>query len=107
MAPPFTARRRAVRLDLGAIEQEIGRRPARIGERPEDIMPDASGSPADIAIVKGLARAADGGRVNPASAGLQHMDDTADDASVTAPGHAPRLVGEPRTQPSELILGKP
>ena len=60
----------------------------------EYVDPDAFGRPAHEAIVKGLARAVDGGRIDPAPAGLQHMDDAADHAAVIDARFAACVVGK-------------
>ncbi len=84
--PYVSARGRAVRLHGGAIDKHLGRRAAGARQSMEEIDPDAFGSPADIAIVECRAGPVGGRRIDSAPAGLENMDDAADDRRSSTSG---------------------
>ncbi len=94
-------------LDRRGVDQHLRRRTARRCHRMEDVFPNAFGRPAHEAIVKRLAGAVDGRRVNPATPGLQHMNDAADDPPVVDPGLASRIGWKMRLKPRELAVVQP
>ena len=104
---PFTARGRAVRLHVGAVDQDLGGRPTSRRQGLEHLAPYAFGAPTDMTIVEGLGRAVALGRILPAAARLQHVHDPADHPSIIDPRHASRLVGQPRLQPRPLLIAQP
>jgi hypothetical protein len=57
----------------------------------EEIEPDAFGSPADVAVVEGLARPVFRRSINPAPTGLENMDDAADHPAVANKRLATRI----------------
>ena len=73
----------------------------------EDIRPDTLGRPAHEAIVERLARAIDGWRIDPTAAGLQDMDDPADDAAVIDPWLAARVGRKMRLKSCKLSRTQP
>ena len=104
---PFSARRRAVRLDMRAVDQHFGGRATRRRQRLEHLAPDALGRPADIAVVERLGRAVDRRRILPPATRLQHVDDAADHPPVIDPQHPARLVRQQRLQPRPLPVAQP
>jgi len=89
------------------VDQHLRRRTARRCQGVEDVHPDASGGPAHEPIVERLARTIDGRGVGPPSAGLQDMDDPADDAAIVDPWLASRIGRKMRLKPRELPLVQP
>ena len=59
LPPPFSASSAAVRLDVCAVEQEFGRRTTCCGQFLEQLLPDASSTPSNEAVVECLARPVD------------------------------------------------
>lgn len=96
-----------MRLDRRRVDQHLRRGAAHRCQRMEDVFPNAFGRPPNEAIVERLARAVDGRRINPATPGLQHMDDAADDPAVIDPGLAPRIGGKMRLKPRKLAVVQP
>jgi len=94
-------------LDRRRIDQHLGRRPTGGGQGVEDIQPHPFGGPPDKAVVERLARTVDGRRVSPAAAGLQHMNNAADDPAVIDTGHSARIARQVRCQPRKLFLIQP
>ncbi len=89
------------------IDQHLCRRTARRCQGAEDVHPDAFGCPAHEAIVERLARTVDGRGVDPAPAGLQDINDPADDAAVVDPWLAPRIGWKMWLKPRELSFTQP
>lgn len=89
------------------IDQHLRRRAAGRSQSLEDVAPDAFGRPAHETIVERLARTIDGRCVDPASTGLQHMNDPADDAAVIDSRLAARIGRKMRLQPRKLSLTQP
>jgi len=73
----------------------------------EGARPDAFGCPTDEAIVEGLARAISGRGIYPATTGLQHMNDPADDTAIIGPWFATRIARKIRLKPRKLIIVQP
>lgn len=96
-----------MRLDGGTIDQDLLRGAAGAGERVEHGHPDALASPARVAIVERFARPILGRRVDPATAGLEHMHDAADHAAVIDAGLPARVGGQMRLDPAKLLVREP
>ena len=94
-------------LDRRAIDQQLHRRTARRRQRLEDRFPDAFLGPADEAVVERLARAVDRRSIDPTAAGLENVNDTADDAAIIDPRLAARVGRKMRLKPRELSFGQP
>ena len=94
-------------LDRRGVDQHLRRRAAGRCQGMENIHPNAFGRPAHEAIVQRLLRTIDRRRVDPATAGLQHMDDPADDAPVIDPRFAASVGRKMRREPRELPLVQP
>ena len=77
------------------------------GECLEQIDPHASCRPADVPIVERLARSIDTRRIDPAPAGLQHLNDAAYDTAIIDARLASRIGWQMRRDPSELRVRKP
>src|SRR5271170_846494 len=90
-----------------AVDQDLRRRAAGRRQRMEDVRPDAFLGPAHKAIVECLARTIDGRRIDPAAAGLENVNDAADDAAVIDPGLAARVGRKMWLKPRELPLAQP
>ena len=73
-----------MRLHRGAVDQHLSRRSARSRERMEEIAPNALRSPADEAVVERLVRAIEAGRINPAPARFDDVNDPADHPPIKA-----------------------
>jgi hypothetical protein len=78
-APPFSAARRAMRLDRGGVDRQGHAVLPAMGQRLEDRLPTSALGPAIEAIV---VRTVFGRAVAPACATLEHVHDAADDASI-------------------------
>jgi len=94
MPPPFSTRSRAMRLDVRAVEQDLGGRTASRSQGGERRLPHAFLTPAHEPVIQRLVRALVDRRVLPPAARFQDMDDTADHPSVIDPRHAARIVGQ-------------
>lgn len=71
------------------------------------VPPDAFVSPTDEAIVERLARPIDRGRVHPAAARFQDMDDAADDPPVIYSRLASGICRQMQCETRELIVRQP
>src|SRR5919108_4504605 len=80
--PPFSAARRAMRLDRGGVDGQSHVVFAARGERLKDRPPMSALGPAIEPIVDRRVRTKVGRAITPARATLKHMDDAADDASI-------------------------
>ena len=81
-APPFSAARRAVRLNRGGVDGQSHAVLTAAGERFKDRPPMSAPGPAIKAIVDRRVRTIVGRTIAPACAALEHVNDTADDASI-------------------------
>jgi hypothetical protein len=70
----------------------------------EYVYPYALRCPADEAIVECFVRTIDLRRIDPASTGLQDLDNAADDPPIIDPRLAARIVRQKWLEKSELIL---
>ena len=80
--PPFSAARRAMRLDRGGVDGQSHDVVAAAGERFKDRLPMSALGPAIKAIVDRGVRTIIGRTIAPACAALKHVNDTADNASI-------------------------
>src|SRR5512144_2812964 len=81
-APPFSAARRAMRLDRGGVDRQGHAVLSAIGQCLEDRLPTSALGPAIEAIVDGGVRTIFGRAVAPACAALEHVHDAAYNASI-------------------------
>ncbi len=70
----------------------------------EDVGPDAFRSPSDEPVVKRLARTIDIGRIDPAAAGFEHVNDAANHPSVVNTRLASRIGWKKRREPRKLTF---
>ena len=90
-APPFSARRRAVRFHVRGIDHLRARRSPVGGKLPEQVFPDATSRPAHKPIIDRCRRTMFGRAVAPATAAFQRMHDATDDAAIVRPLDAPYI----------------
>lgn len=84
-------------LDRRGVDQQLRRWPAGRGQSGENLHPDAFSRPSHKPVVQRLLRTVDDRRINPATAGFQHVHDAADDPAVIDPAcRAYRLKGTAR-----------
>jgi hypothetical protein len=81
-APPFSAARRAMRLDRGGVDGQGHAVLPAAGERFKDRLPMSALGPAIKAIVDRRVRTIVWRTIAPACAALKDVNDTADDASI-------------------------
>ena len=84
--PPFSARGRAMRLDVRGIDHLRPGRAPPIGKLAKQSFPHAAPRPAHEAIVDRRQRAVLRRTIAPSAAALRHMQDTADDPPVIDTG---------------------
>ena len=94
-------------LDRRRVDQHLCRWPAGRCQGMKDVDPDAFGRPAHEAIVERLARTVDARGVDPATTGLQHMHDSANDPAIIYPRFATCIGGKMRLEPLELPVVQP
>ena len=94
-------------LDRRRVDQHLCRWPAGRCQGMKDVDPDAFGRPAHEAIVERLARTVDARGVDPATTGLQHMHDSANDPAIIHPRFATCVGGKMRLKPRELSFVQP
>jgi hypothetical protein len=106
-SPPFSARRRAMRLHCGKVDEHLRRRAASLREPLEDADPDAVLRPSDEAVVERLSRPVVRRCVHPPPSRLQHMHDAADHPSVVDALLAARVRRQMRRDLRELLTRQP
>ena len=94
-------------LDRRGVDQQLRRWPAGRGQSGENLHPDAFSRPSHKPVVQRLLRTIDDRRINPATAGFQHVHDAADDPAVIDPRLAARIGWKVRREPRELSLIQP
>ncbi len=94
-------------LDRRAVDQQLRRRAARRCQRLEDRFPDTFLGPTDEAVIERLARTVDRWSIDPTTAGLENVNDAADDAAIIDPRLAARVGRKMRLKPRELSFGQP
>ena len=72
----------------GGVDEHLRRRATCTRKRMEEVDPHALCRPTDVAVVEGLVRPVDARRIDPPSAGFQHVDDAADHPAVIDPSLA-------------------
>ena len=87
----FSARRRAVRLDMRGVDHLRVRAAATRGKFSEQVFPDAAPRPTHKAIIDRRRRTVLGRTIAPATAAFQHMDDAADHPAIVRPRDAPDI----------------
>lgn len=96
-----------MRLHGRRVDQNLDGRPARTGKSVEKVGPDAFLGPSDIAVIERFLRPVIWRRIDPAPAGLQHMDDPADHPPVINPRLAPRVCRQMRRKQRKLCFAQP
>ena len=94
-------------LDRRRVDQHLSWWPAGRCQGMKDVDPDAFGRPAHEAIVERLAGTVEGRSVDPATTGLQHVHDSADDPAIIHPRFATCIAGKMRLKPRELPFVQP
>ena len=77
-----------MRLHGGGVDEHLGWRTTGTRQDMEEIEPHALRRPTDVAVVEGLVRAIEARRINPPTARLQNLNDTADHPAVIDPSLA-------------------
>ena len=106
-APPFSATRRAMRFDRGRVDGQSHAVLAAAGERLKDRLPMSALGPAIKAIVDRRVRTIVGRTIAPACAALEHMNDTADNASIVIARWASLVRWQMRLNLSPLLVVQP
>ena len=106
-APPFSAARRAMRLDRGGVDGQSYAVLAAAGERFKDRLPTSALSPAIETIVDRRAGTIVGRAIAPACAALKHVNDTADNASIVIARLARLVRWQMRLDLSPLLVVEP
>ena len=106
-APPFSAARRAVRLDRGGVDGQCHAVLAAVDERFKDRLPMSALGPTIETIVDRRVRTIVGWTIAPACAALKHVNDTADDASIIIAGRPGLVRWQMRLYPSPLLVVEP
>ena len=96
-----------MRFDRGTVDEDLRRRPARLSKRVEEADPDAFLRPSHEAIVERLLGPVFGGRIDPASARLENMNDAADDPPVVNTRLAARVRRPVRLNLKKLRFRQP
>ena len=96
-----------MRLHRGAVDENLRGRPTCLRQNMKEIDPDAFFSPADIAVVERLLRPVFRRRVDPSTAGLEHVDDAADHAAVINTRLAARVGRKVRRNLQKLRVRQP
>src|SRR5258708_38443260 len=105
--PPFSAGRRAVSLDGGAVDGGAGVDAAVAGQGLEDAMPDALTAPAVEAGIDRRVRPVLHRAIAPPRARLQHVDNTAQNPAVIHVTSALAAPGKMRLDPSPSLVVQP
>lgn len=106
-APPFSAARRAMRLDRSRVDGQSHAILAAAGERFKDHSPMSTLGPAIEPIVDRRVRTIIGRAIAPACTGLKHVNDTADDASIIIALRSGLVRWQMRLCPSPLLVVEP
>jgi hypothetical protein len=99
---PFSTRSRAVRLHMGAVDKDLGRRSARRRQSGEQLPPDALLSPAREAVVESFSRSLAGRRIDPAPARLPGVMMKAARRPRPSTSACNLVVAPPRARPMAL-----
>src|ERR1700741_208821 len=106
-APPFSAARRAVRLNRGGVDRQSHAVLAAAGERFKDRLPMSALSPAIETIVNRRVRTIVRRAIAPACTALKHMNDTADNPSIVIARRAGLVRWQMRLYLSPLLVVEP
>lgn len=106
-APPFSAARRAMRLDRGGVDGQSHAVLAAAGERFKDRLPMSTLGPAIEPIVDRRVRTKVGRAIAPARTTLKHVNDTADDASIVFALRSGLVRWQMQLYPSPLLVVEP
>lgn len=106
-APPFSAARRAMRLNRGGVDRQSQAVPAAAGERFKDCLPMSALGPAIETIIDRRVRTIVGRTIAPACTALKHMNDTADNASIVIARRAGLVRWQMRLYLSPLLVVEP
>jgi hypothetical protein len=106
-APPFSAARRAMRLDRGGVDGQSHAVFTAAGERFKDRLPMSALRPAIKPIVDRRVRTIVRRAIAPARAALKHVNDTADDASIVIARRASLVRWKMRLYLSPLLIVEP
>ena len=96
-----------MRLDVRAVEQDLGGRTASRSQGGERRLPHAFLTPAHEPVIQRLVRAVVDRCILPPAARPQNVYDTADHPPIVDPRHAARIVGQIGSKPRELLLRQP
>src|SRR6516165_5754348 len=92
---------------MRAVDRSRANEGCLAGERLEYPKPDPLAAPAVEAVIDRRIGTVFGRAVAPACPGLQHVDDTADDATIVHPVRTSSATGQQRLNPSELRIAQP
>ena len=106
-APPFSAARRAMRLNRGGVDRQCHAVLAAARERFKDRPPMSALSPAIETIVDRRVRPIVERAIAPACTALKHMNDTADNASIIIARRAGLVRWQMRLYLSPLLVVEP
>lgn len=106
-APPFSAARRAMRLDRGGIDGQDHTVLAAAGERFKDRLPMSTLGPAIEPVVNRRVRTVVRRTIAPARATLKHVNDSTDDASIVIACRPGLVRWQMRLYPSPLLVVEP
>ena len=105
--PPFSAARRAMRLDRGGVDGQSHAVLAAAGERFKDRLPMSALGPAIETIVDRRVGTIVGRAIAPPCTALKHMNDTADNASIVIARRAGLVRWQMRLYLSPLLVVEP
>ena len=106
-APPFSAARRAMRLDRGGVDGQSHAVLAAMRQRVKDSLPMPALGPAIEPIVDGRVRTIFGRAIAPARARLEHVNDSADDAPIVVARRPGQICWQVRRYPRPLPVIQP
>jgi hypothetical protein len=106
-APPFSAARRAMRLDRGGVDGQSHAILAAAGERLKDRLPMPPLGPTIEPIVDRRVWTVVRRAIAPARAALKHVNDTADNASIVIARRASLVRWQIWFYPSPLLVVEP
>ena len=106
-APPFSAARRAMRLNRGGVDRQSHAVLAAAGKRFKDCLPMSALGPAIETIIDRRVRTIIGRAIAPACTALKHMNDTADNASIIIARRAGLVRWQMRLYLSPLLVVEP
>ena len=106
-APPFSAARRAMRLDRGGVDGQSHAILAAAGERLKDRLPMSALGPAIEPIIDRRVRTVVRRAIAPARAALKHVNDTADNASIVIARRSGLVRWQMWFYPSPLLVVEP